>query len=92
MTRREYFRKRGFRKLIVVTVACRKTSPLCLLSFANYIASASYLLAECMMYDVPLLQAFDKIDQRWVEAFGGKELRLSGDEGVDKFKRSLAGE
>ncbi|KAJ9097062.1 hypothetical protein QFC20_006258 [Naganishia adeliensis] len=67
-----------------------KTSPLCLLSLANYIASASYLLAECMMYDIPLREAFDKVDQRWVEAFGGRELRLSGEEGVDKFKRSLA--
>lgn len=44
------------------------------------------------MYDVPLREAFDKVDQRWVEAFGGRELRLSGEEGVDKFKRSLAGE
>lgn len=44
------------------------------------------------MYNIPLAQAFDKVDQRWVEAFGGKELRLSGEEGVDTFKRSLAGE
>lgn len=44
------------------------------------------------MYDIPLREAFDKVDQRWVEAFGGRELRLSGGEGVDKFKRSLAGE
>lgn len=44
------------------------------------------------MYQTPLAEAFDKVDQRWVEAFGGKELRLSGEEGVENFKRCLAGE
>lgn len=43
------------------------------------------------MYNTRLTQAFEKVDERWVEAFGGKELRLSGQEGVDKFKKCLAG-
>lgn len=43
------------------------------------------------MYKTPLAKAFEKVDERWVEAFGGKELRLSGPEGVERFKKSLAG-
>jgi hypothetical protein len=44
-----------------------------------------------MMYKISLAQAFEKVDERWVEAFGGKELRLSGQEGLDKFRKCLAG-
>ena len=44
------------------------------------------------MCKTPLADAFAKVDVRWVEAFGGKELRLSGLEGSKKFRRALAGE
>jgi hypothetical protein len=44
-----------------------------------------------MMHKTPLKQAFEKVDERWMEAFGGKELRLSGQEGLEKFRKCLAG-
>ena len=44
------------------------------------------------MGKTPLADAFARIGERWVEAFGGKELRLDGQEGLVKFKKSLAGQ
>ena len=44
------------------------------------------------MCKTPLVDAFARVDERWVEAFGGKELRLKGQEGLKKFKKALAGE
>lgn len=44
-----------------------------------------------MMHKTPLKKAFGRVDDRWVEAFGGKELRLNGQDGVDQFKKCLAG-
>lgn len=44
-----------------------------------------------MLYDTSLPDAFAKVDERWLEAFGGKELRLTGEAGVVQFKKTLAG-
>lgn len=44
-----------------------------------------------MVFDTPLAEAFEKVDERWLEAFGGKELRLTGQGGVVQFRKTLAG-